>query len=242
MQYLWVEIRIISFWLWASFLVYFISRSYRGRMGSMTLVIPSNIIIHNRCWVISSSNYFAAIHQSVLKCYYSNLLSFKRLAIPQSIEKHYLLQGKFMPPLQAPFHFLGTGPKPLSLKLLLSGQIPVSMMPTIISLSTLRFLVIDWLKPMKSQDLVVWSWSVLLGKTDTTSSMPACHSYKNKSHNSNIYIYKYKGKYCAILTGQLFSLMISEIGCKSTETPFVTSNQYIFYWAALTYWDWEKRV
>ena len=150
-------------------------------MGSMTLYIPSSITRYIICCVISSSNYFAAISSINVRML---LLKFlkpqKRLGTSLNREIHYLLQVKFLPPLQAPFHFFGAGPKPSSLKLSDSGQIPLSMTPTMISLSTLRFLVIDWFKPMKSQDLVVWSWRVLLGKTDTTPSMPAYHSYKIK--------------------------------------------------------------
>ena len=47
----------------------------------------------------------------------------------------YLLQVKLADVWQVPFHLLGGGPNPLSLKLADSGQIPVSSIPTIISLS-----------------------------------------------------------------------------------------------------------
>lgn len=73
---------------------------------------------------------------------------------------------------QIPFHLLGGGPNPLSLKLSDSGQIPESSTPMIISLSAfLRSTFIG--NPIKSQDLVVWSCFFVLGKTDTTPSSPA---------------------------------------------------------------------
>ena len=63
----------------------------------------------------------------------------------------YLLQVKLW---HDPFHFLGGGPNPLSLKLSDSGQTPESNTPTVMSLSILVLLTC-WEKPMKSHDLVV---------------------------------------------------------------------------------------
>ena len=80
----------------------------------------------------------------------------------------YLLHGKL---LQEPFHFCGGGPNPSSLKLSDSGQIPVSITPTIMSLSAL-LLFTHSDKPTKSQDLVVCSSFLLFGKTETTPSNP----------------------------------------------------------------------
>lgn len=86
----------------------------------------------------------------------------------------YLLQVKFLPPAQVPFHFLGNGPKPRFEKLSDSGQIPLSMTPMIVSLSVLgfRFVLLPSLRPMKFQDEVVWSFIFGLGNTDTTLSIP----------------------------------------------------------------------
>ena len=70
-----------------------------------------------------------------------------------------------------PFHLDGGRPKPSSLKLSDSGQIPVSSIPTIMSLSVV--VVLDSTgKPMKSHDLVVRSFFFPFGNTDTTPSMP----------------------------------------------------------------------
>ena len=69
--------------------------------------------------------------------------------------QHYLLQVKLLPPLHSPFHFEGGGLNPSSLKLSDSGQIPVSITPSMISLSAVAFLLIVSEKPRKSQDLVV---------------------------------------------------------------------------------------
>jgi len=55
---------------------------------------------------------------------------------------------------QVPFHLLGGGPYPSPLKLSDSGQIPVSSIATMMSLSEVA-LVTFWGKPMKSHDLVV---------------------------------------------------------------------------------------
>lgn len=67
------------------------------------------------------------------------------------ISKTYLLQVKLW---HDPFHLVGGGPNPSSLKLLDSGQTPESITPTIISLS--KFVLrICCEKPMKSHDLVV---------------------------------------------------------------------------------------
>ena len=84
--------------------------------------------------------------------------------------KYYLLQVKLVEVSQVPFHLLGGGPNPLSLKLADSGQIPLSSTPTTISLSVV-FLVAFWGKPMKSHDLVVRSCFFSFGNTDTTPFM-----------------------------------------------------------------------
>ncbi|XP_022864826.1 uncharacterized protein LOC111384741 [Olea europaea var. sylvestris] len=83
----------------------------------------------------------------------------------------YLLQVKFEKAWQLPFHLLGGGPNPSSLKLSDSGQIPVSNIPKITSLS-IFVLSTSSRNPMKSHDLVVWSCFLVLGNTDTTVSMP----------------------------------------------------------------------
>ncbi|WVY91662.1 hypothetical protein V8G54_037176, partial [Vigna mungo] len=70
-----------------------------------------------------------------------------------------------------PFHLCGGGPRPLSLKLEEFGQIPVSSIPTIVSLSTFVLWTFSG-KPMKFQDLVVWILWILFGITETTSSIP----------------------------------------------------------------------
>ena len=75
--------------------------------------------------------------------------------------------------MQSPFHLLGRGPKPSSLKDLDSGQIPVSNIPIITSLSNAGFRLTVSGKRRKSQDLVVWGLRFLLGKTDTTPSIPS---------------------------------------------------------------------
>ena len=49
--------------------------------------------------------------------------------------KIYLLQVKLVEAWHLPFHLLGGGPNPLSLKLADSGQIPVSNTPIMASLS-----------------------------------------------------------------------------------------------------------
>ena len=79
---------------------------------------------------------------------------------------------KFSPAMQTPFHFLGGAPKPSSWKLADSGQIPVSRTPMMTSLSAAGLWLEFSLKPIKSQDLVIRRWRVLLGKTDTTPFMP----------------------------------------------------------------------
>ena len=72
-----------------------------------------------------------------------------------------------------PFHFLGGGLNPLALKLADSGQIPLSIIPTMISLSVV-VLSTSWGKPMKSHDLVVKSCIFSFGNTDTIPSMSEC--------------------------------------------------------------------
>jgi hypothetical protein len=76
--------------------------------------------------------------------------------LAEGIERrNYLLQVKLEPPAQVPFHFAGGGPYPESLKLSDSGQIPLSITPTITSLSTVGFRFTVSVKPIKSHDLVV---------------------------------------------------------------------------------------
>jgi len=79
---------------------------------------------------------------------------------------------KFLEVWQVPFHLLGGGPKPLSLKLSDSGQIPESNTAMMTSLSAGALFACSG-KPIKSHDLVVWSCFFLLGKTATTLSCPA---------------------------------------------------------------------
>jgi hypothetical protein len=72
-----------------------------------------------------------------------------------AFSKHsYLLQVKLVEAWQDPFHLLGGGPNPLSLKLSDSGQIPVSRTPITMSLSTADRLT-SCGNPRKSHDLVV---------------------------------------------------------------------------------------
>ena len=68
--------------------------------------------------------------------------------------KIYLLQVKLVKALQLPFHLLGGGPNPLSLKLSDSDQIPVSSIPIMMLLSVV-VLCTCFGKPTKSHDLVV---------------------------------------------------------------------------------------
>lgn len=70
-----------------------------------------------------------------------------------------------------PFHLLGGGPNPVSLKLSDSGQIPESITPIMMSLSMVVLLTC-WEKPMKSHDRVVCSCFFLFGNTETTPSNP----------------------------------------------------------------------
>lgn len=84
-------------------------------------------------------------------------------------EMAYLLHVKLR---QAPFHLLGGGPRPSSEKEGESGHTPVSSMPMMTSPSSSRLRVTVSGKPRKSHDLVVRGWCVLLGKIDTTPSMP----------------------------------------------------------------------
>ena len=73
---------------------------------------------------------------------------------------------------QAPFHLPGGGPRPASEKDGESGHTPVSSMPTMTSPSVGRLRRAFLGKPRKSHDLVVWSWYVRLGNTETTPSVP----------------------------------------------------------------------
>lgn len=90
----------------------------------------------------------------------------------------YLLQVKSGPPTQDPFHFLGGGPKPLSLNDSEVGSAPESMTPIIVLLSTvgLRLAVLG--NPRKSHDLVVCTCKVCLGNTENTSFFTAIHQKK----------------------------------------------------------------
>lgn len=91
----------------------------------------------------------------------------------ESVVGVYLLHFKFS---QAPFHLLGGGPNPSSLKDADSGQIPVSITPTMMSLSNGKFRFTLSGKLKKSHDLVVLGCKFLLGNTETTPLVPA---YKN---------------------------------------------------------------
>ena len=85
--------------------------------------------------------------------------------------KIYLLQVKLVEAWHLPFHLLGGGPNPLSLKLSDSGQIPVSNTPIMTSLSVVGLSTCLG-RPRKAHDLVVWSSFFWLGNTDTTPSIP----------------------------------------------------------------------
>jgi len=112
------------------------------------------------------------------------------------IEQYLLQPVKFAPVTHLPFHLRGGGPYPVSLKLGLSSQIPVSIQnqfmicfhceyhtnvffipvsntPTIIWLSILEFLFTFKGNPRKSHDLVVCSWRTVFGNTETTFSSSA---------------------------------------------------------------------
>ena len=85
--------------------------------------------------------------------------------------KIYLLQVKLVEAWHLPFHLLGGGSNPLSLKLSDSGQIPVSNTPIMTSLSVVGLSTCLG-RPRKSHDLVVWSSFFWLGNTDTTPTIP----------------------------------------------------------------------
>ena len=88
----------------------------------------------------------------------------------------YLLQVKLDDFWQMPFHLFGGGLNPSSLKLCDSGQIPVSSILMITS--PLKGVLGTYLgKPMKSHDLVVWSFFFSLGNTDTIPSMPKIQNF-----------------------------------------------------------------
>lgn len=98
---------------------------------------------------------------------------------------------------RALYHLLhiGTGPRPTSVKLLDSGQIPVSRIPIITSLSIVKFRRTFTGKPVKSHDSVVRSWRVLLGNTDTTSSCPEyiyVYIYNMKEEIFTIFFQKFE--------------------------------------------------
>lgn len=92
----------------------------------------------------------------------------------------YLLQMKLSAVGgQVPFHFAGGGPNPTSLKLLDSGQIPVSRTPMMTSLS-----VVEWLNargnPTKSHDLVVCNCLVCDSNIETIPLNSAYSSNQDK--------------------------------------------------------------
>ncbi|OAY69770.1 hypothetical protein ACMD2_22227 [Ananas comosus] len=90
------------------------------------------------------------------------------------------LRLKSRPTSHAPFHRAGTGPMPLSLKLGLSGQIPVSSTPTTASWSASTddhtLLLTSGPMPRNSGLLVVCSSYTVSGSTDTTPGMPLLSS------------------------------------------------------------------
>ncbi|KAJ0867487.1 hypothetical protein HanRHA438_Chr12g0563761 [Helianthus annuus] len=79
-----------------------------------------------------------------------------------------LLTVKFVPASHAPFHALGAGPIPVSSKLLLSGQTPVSKTPmtTSLSPSDCGNKLLFWSSPRNSGVRVVWSSYFNSGKTE----------------------------------------------------------------------------
>ena len=88
----------------------------------------------------------------------------------------YLLQVKLDKFWQMPFHLFGSGLNPSSLKLCDSGQIPVSSILMITS--PLKGVLGTYLgKPMKSHDLVVWSFFFSLGNADIIPSMPKIQNF-----------------------------------------------------------------
>lgn len=96
--------------------------------------------------------------------------------------KSYLLQAKLDElGLQVPFHLAGGGPSPSSLKLADSGHIPVSITPTIMSVSAVFCLLTCWVKFRKSHDLVVWSVNFTFGNTETTPSIPTVTRMQEQS-------------------------------------------------------------
>ena len=78
--------------------------------------------------------------------------------------QHYLLQVKLLPPLHSPFHFEGGGLNPSSLKLSDSGQIPVSITLSMISLSAVAFLLIVSESQESPKTLLCEDDKVCLGK------------------------------------------------------------------------------
>ena len=94
---------------------------------------------------------------------------------------------KSSPVMQTPFHRLGTGPNPASLKLGDSGQMPESSRPMMVSAAAAEgdddegssevlraprrraaASILTAACCRKSQDLVVWSWYTGSAKTETT--------------------------------------------------------------------------
>ena len=115
-----------------------------------------------------------------------------------------------------PFHLVGGGPYPSSLKLADSGQIPVSSIPTIMSLSVVVLLASTG-KPMKSHDLVVRSFFFPFGNTDTTPSMPG-YTKLQSGWQTNI------GQFKIIYnspTGQFLRLLLRQLCNKPVEAPLV---------------------
>nr|CAB3487988.1 unnamed protein product [Digitaria exilis] len=84
-----------------------------------------------------------------------------------------------------PFHLAGTGPRPLSLKLGLSGHTPVSSTPTTTSWSARpadqMLFLISGLMPRKSGLRVVCSCRTVSGSTATTPSASAISSASSSS-------------------------------------------------------------
>ena len=101
--------------------------------------------------------------------------------------KIYLLQVKLVEAWHLPFHLLGGGPNPLSLKLSDSGQIPVSYTPIMTSLSVVGLSTCLG-RPRKSHDLVVWSSFFWLGNTDTTPSIPTYSLLHHFVMNSRFFL------------------------------------------------------
>uniref|UniRef100_A0A7C9AVC9 Uncharacterized protein n=1 Tax=Opuntia streptacantha TaxID=393608 RepID=A0A7C9AVC9_OPUST len=81
---------------------------------------------------------------------------------------------KLVPTSHVPFHVSGTGPIPLSSKLLLSGQTPVSSTPTTTSPAVPDSVNISGVRSSPRNDgvRVVWSSYLVSGKTDKIPGRP----------------------------------------------------------------------